>query len=136
MKLKLALAAMPILILGACAEEAEVVEEEAMEQEVAVPTATDGGPIDGTFEVTTAEGEVATYVMDGAGGFTVSAGEETGSGTIEITDEGTCIDYADDEEDAVCYVQGDLAQDGSWTSTSPEGGVSTVRRVLEEAAAE
>ena len=128
--MKRLLAATAILALAACAEQEA---EEAMVEEPAEEAAAVGGP--GTYEVTYADGSVGTLTTNEDGTFSATLGEESGTGTVAEQDGKVCFDADGDEEGAVCWTNSEPGEDGSWTSTSDDGEVVTVR-LVEEAAAE
>ena len=121
--------------LAACSQPATEEAEEAAPMEEAAAPAT-GGP--GTFEVTYADGSVGTLVSAEDGTFTFTLGEETGTGTVTETDGKICFDPDAEDMETNCWTTGEVAEDGSWSSTSDDGEVVTVRRVeaTAEAAAE
>lgn len=132
MNFKIALAAMPILLLGACSQDADVADEEIVEEEVvAAPVAGDGGPTAGAYEVVNAAGETVQYVLDENGTYTLTAGDESSSGSYIMGADGPCLDPDGDEEGEVCYISSAAAEDGTWTTTAPDGSVSTVRRIMD-----
>jgi len=134
MKYKVMLAALPFMILGACAQEAEEAAEPAPIAEVEAEEilATDGGPLAGNFETTSADGGTAQWTFTDDGNFTATLADgENITGISEQNDEGICLDYDGDEEGMICYAQSAVAEDGSWTTTSVDGAVSVVRRVAE-----
>ena len=116
--------------LAACAENAapeEEVAEEAVVEEAAAP-----GPGDaGTFEVTYEDGSVGSLTTNEDGTFSFTLGEESGTGTISQSDDGTiCFEPDADDQETNCWTTGEVAEDGSWTSTSTDGEVTvTVRGV-------
>lgn len=125
------LAATAILALTACAEQEA---EDAMAEEAVEETAAVGGP--GTYEVTYADGSVGTLTSNEDGTFSAMIGEEAGTGTYTEEDGKVCFDADGDEEGAMCWTNSEPGEDGSWTSTSDDGEVVTVRLVEEEAAEE
>lgn len=119
--------------LWACAESAteEAAEEVAEESEEAVEDAMmapDGGPIAGSYEVTLEDGTVyTTTIADDGTYMQVMADGTTNSGTMMMQDEDTaCFDDAADEEGPICY-DSTIGEDGTWTSTGPEGSATVVR---------
>ena len=121
-----------VAALAAC-QQAEAPAEEETAMEEAAPAANEGP---GTFEVTYADGSVGTVTTAEDGTFTATMGEETGAGTVTEVDGKLCFDPEGDdpEQPTNCWTNGEVGEDGSWTSTSDDGETVPVRRV--EAAAE
>ena len=111
--------------LAACAEPAteEATEEVAVEE--AAPAV--GGP--GTYEVTWSDGAVSTMTTKEDGTWSATRGNESATGTVEDVDGKACFDTDGDDEGAMCWTASEPAEDGSWTSTSDDGQVVTVRPV-------
>lgn len=122
-----------VAALAACAESAteETVEENVMvadEASADTMMAPDGGPIEGSYEVTTADGtkRVTTISADGTY-IQVQDGQTIASGTMTMQDEDTaCFDAAGDDEGPVCY-DSEIGEDGTWTSKGPDGDATVVR---------
>jgi hypothetical protein len=99
-------------------------------EEADVPLSADGQPYPGNYESTDAEGGVTAWTVNEDLTFTATGPDGTArSGTFSAGPDGPCIDYADDEEGPLCNTDGEVAEDGSWTGTGPDGQVSTIRRV-------
>lgn len=128
--MKKLIAAASVLAIAACAEPAPT--EEAVEEVVEEAAAEPGGP--GTYEVTYADGSVGMLTTSEDGTFSATLGDEAGSGTVTEVDGKVCFDADGDEEGATCWTNSEVAEDGSWTSTSDDGETVTVRMV--DAAAE
>lgn len=127
------IAAACMVAIAACAEPAPTEEApEATEAPVEETAAIPGGP--GTYEVTYADGSVGMLTTAEDGTFTATLGDESGMGTVTEVDGKVCFDQEGDEEEAECWTNSEVAEDGSWTSTSDGGETVTVRPV--EAAAE
>ncbi|MFN2100573.1 hypothetical protein [Altererythrobacter sp. MF3-039] len=128
--MKKLLAATAILALTACAEqeaeEAMVEEEVAAAETIAVP----GGP--GDYEVTYSDGSVGTFTANEDGTFSAQVGDDASTGTITEADGKTCFDADGDEEGAMCWTNSEVGEDGSFTSTSDDGEVVTVRPAAAE----
>ena len=129
--MKKLIAAASVLAIAACAEPAPV--EEAPEEVAEEAAPATGGP--GTFEVTYADGSVGMLTTSEDGSFSAMLGEESGSGTVTEVDGKVCFDADGDEEGATCWTNSDVADDGSWTSTSDDGETVTVRPVEEDESA-
>jgi len=121
-----------LLAVAACGETAT--EEPAAEETVAteaapteaVATALDGKPSHGTFRATSADGSVSTVVVNQDGTFTATGADgQTASGTWTEATPGQFCETIDGTE--TCYTE--ALVDGKWTSTDPEGNVSTIERV-------
>ena len=124
MKKLIAVAATAILAACGGAPE-EAAPEEAPVEEVVAESAV----VPGTYEVTWSDGNVSTMVVNDDGTFNSTAGEEASSGTVEEVEGKVCFDAEGDEEGAMCWTASEPAEDGSWTSTSDDGEVVTVRAV-------
>lgn len=106
-----------------------------------------------TEEAPAAEEPAATETVEGAGTFEYSAGDGTGTGRIVMHEDGTYVDsfegetttgkwragdgqtcFIPDEVGAeeTCWTDGEPGEDGSFTSTSPDGNTVTVRPVSDE----
>ncbi len=116
-----------LTVLAACSQ-AEAPAPEPTEEEAAAPAANQGP---GTFEVTYADGSVGTVTTTEDNKFTATLGEETGAGTITVDGNTICFDAEGDdpEQPTRCWTNGDVGEDGSWTSTADDGEIVTVRRV-------
>jgi hypothetical protein len=125
--MKKLIAAASVLAIAACAEPAPT--EEAPEEVVEETAEAPGGP--GTYEVTYADGSVGMLTTTEDGTFTATLGEESGSGTVSEVDGKVCFDPEGDdpEQPTNCWTTGEVAEDGSWTSTSDDGETVTVRPV-------
>ncbi|TNE47128.1 MAG: hypothetical protein EP341_09480 [Sphingomonadales bacterium] len=130
--MKKLIAAASVLAIAACSQPAP--EEEAVEEVVEEAAPAVGGP--GTYEVTYADGSVGMLTTSEDGTFSVTLGDQTGSGTVSEADGKVCFDPDGDdpEQPTTCWTPSAPAEDGSWTSTSDDGETVTVRPV--EAAAE
>lgn len=129
------IAAASMVAIAACSapaptEEAAETTEAPAEETAAIP----GGP--GTYEVTYADGSVGMLTTAEDGTFSATVGEESGTGTITEVDGKVCFDSEGDEEGATCWTNSEVAEDGSWTSTSDDGETVTVRPVEAAPAAE
>lgn len=122
------------LALVACAEEA--VEEPAVEDDMAeaepaeAAMVTANGTAPGTFEVTDADGNVSTAVLRADGTHTGmdADGNVVEESTWAVTDGKTC--FTNTADGAVeCWTESAPGEDGSFTATSDEGAVVTVRPV-------
>ena len=129
MKKLIAIASVPVL--AAC-QQAEAPEVEEVIEEVAEPAPV--GP--GTFDVTYADGTVATMVSSEDGTFTITSGENSASGTYANVDGQVCFDADGDDEGAACWTNSPLAEDGSFTSVSDDGDTVTVAPAAAEEDAE
>lgn len=123
--------------VAACSEaetETEAPEEMAMPEAQALPEtqalAADGQPAVGNYQVTTSEGEVIMEELSADGTYVATVdGQIVETGRWEQkSPEEYC--YTKDEEGATeqCNTEG-VDENGVWTSTDPEGNVSTVERV-------
>lgn len=101
-------------------------EEAATEEATAAP---DGGPIAGTYQITSEEGESWTTVIAADGSYTTTYPDGTEeSGTMMMQDDVTaCFDNAADEEGPMCS-QSSIAEDGTWTATNERGTVTVERQ--------
>jgi len=120
------------LAIAACGEAAAPVEEEAAVEEVAAVEGAgtfDYAAEDGSFSGRTTMNEDGTYTdVDGDG-------TET-SGTWRVADGQTCFTGSEEGSEEVCWDDGEPGEDGSFSSTSPDGVVVNVTPVSEEAEAE
>jgi hypothetical protein len=124
------IAAASFVAIAACAEPAPT--EEATEAPVEETAMMPGGP--GTYEVTYADGTVGMLTTAEDGTFSATIGDESGMGTVTEVDGKVCFDAEGDEEEATCWTNSEVAEDGSWTSTSDAGETVTVRPVADEGA--
>lgn len=122
------------LALAGCSKKTETTIEptatETVAVETAAPAATQAptGSMAGTYEMTRADGTRATVNVKADGSFTeVSNGKEI-AGTWRMDGAKSCFDPAGDPAEA-CYTNGTPAADGSFTSTAPDGKVTTVRKI-------
>lgn len=115
-----------LAVLAACSQ-AEAPAPEPTEEEAAAPAANEGP---GTFEVTYADGSVGSVTTTEDGKFTATLGEESGAGTYTQEEGKICFDPEGDdpEQPTRCWTNGDVGEDGSWTSTADDGETVTVRR--------
>ncbi len=103
---------------------------EQAEEVAPAPLAPDGGPFVGTFILIDADGNEFVSVMGADGRFSVENLDGGSSeGDYEVTETGFCIVIDGDEENPRCIVSGEVAEDGSWVNTNPEGEDFTIRRV-------
>jgi len=115
--------------LAACggAETEEPMEADAPEEATeAAPTA----EMAGTYSRTDEEGVVRSTTMNEDGTWSSTEdGEPSGSGTWTTdTENGTCFTDADSEEEARCFITGELAEDGTMEVTNPDGETYTVTK--------
>lgn len=120
--------------LAACSG-AEEAGEPAVEEEVAVEeTVFDPRALAtpeesaGTYNVAYPDGSMGTITLAADGTFSFTSGEETSTGTYEMPAPGHyCYTVETGSVTGGCYINGPLAEDGTWTSTSEETGeVATV----------
>ncbi|MFZ9396098.1 MAG: hypothetical protein ACO25F_08580 [Erythrobacter sp.] len=118
-----------ILALAACAKPAEEAPAPAAEETAsAAPTAVDGGPVAGTYNVEGPDGAASVWALAEDGTFTLTAeGVDPVTGTYTSEGDTFCADPEGEEAAEVCYKQA-IGDDGTWTSTDPDGGVSKVAR--------
>lgn len=116
-----------VLVLAACSKE-EAPAPEPTEEAAAAPTAIDGGPIAATYNVEGPDGVASVWTLAEDGTFTLtSEGVDPVTGTYTSEGDQFCADPEGEEAAQVCYTQA-IAEDGTWTSTDPEGAVSKVTR--------
>lgn len=118
-----------VLALAACGGEAEVAEEEAVEEVAEVPA----GPV-GNYTWDNDDGEAMSAVIaaDGTTSISNAAGEVVDSGTWALNDAGaTCftMEGMEEGEEPACFTFGEPAEDGTVEITDPEGEVDTVTLV-------
>ena len=122
------------LALAACSggEEAadEAMVEEPVVEEVAIMAA-DGNPPEGTFEISSAEGDILTQVVNADGTYANldAEGNEINVGTWSIPEDGLWCSAQEGQEE-ICFNES-VDADGVWTSVNvndPED-VTTVVRV-------
>ena len=119
-----------IAVLAACSEP-EAPAPEPTEEAAAAPTAVDGGPVAGTYNVEGPDGTASVWTLAEDGTFTLTAeGVDPVTGTYTSEGDQFCADPEGEDRPAVCYTQ-TIGEDGSWTSTDPDGGVSKVVRAAE-----
>ena len=126
------------LALAACGGTvADAPEEAVVEDNTSVAIAADGLPTPGTYTVTNSEGAVSTEVLNEDGTFTsTNADGEPVTGVWEQRSPNEFCTQVEGDEAMKCYAE-EVNEDGVWTSTDPDDGeVSTVERVVEEAASE
>ncbi len=131
--MKKIIAVAAVLSVAACAQpeaEEEMTEEAVVEEVAAGPMDGVGGP--GTYEVTYSDGSVGTFTAAEDGTYSATVGDDAGTGTITEQDGKTCFDADGDDAGAVCWTNSEVGEDGSWTSTSDEGDVVTVRPAAAE----
>ncbi len=117
-----------VAVLAACSPAAEAPAEEAVAEAPAEES------MAGTYDVTTEEGTGSTTIdVDGNYTNTVD-GEATETGTVARVDGKACFTSSEEGAEAVCWTDGEPAEDGSWVATSDDGTEVTVRRADEEAA--
>jgi len=94
-----------------------------------IATAQDTSANAGTYEVTTPDGMVIRYVIGTDGTYTASVeGQTVEAGTVRFADGQDCFTPVGEAES--CYLTGEPAEDGSFTSTPVKGGETvTVRPV-------
>lgn len=82
----------------------------------------------GTYDVAYPDGSVGSITLESDGTFSFVSGEETSTGTFEMPAPGQyCYTVETGSVTGGCYINGPLAEDGTWTSTSEETGeVATV----------
>lgn len=123
--MRYSIACVAVLGLAACAPgetETEVVEEPAVEEVAAAP----GSVAPGNYLVTDADGETPfTMNEDGTWSGVDDEGNEQ-SGTSEIVDGKICF-TTEGEEEANCWTNSEVAEDGSFTSVSDDGEEVSVR---------
>ncbi len=121
------------LALAACSggEEAadEAMVEETVVEEVAIMAA-DGNPPEGTFEVTSAEGDVLTEVVNADGTFVLldDEGEEISGGTWSIPEQNVWCSTPEGGEET-CFDE-TVDEDGVWRFVNvndPEDSGTVVR---------
>ena len=128
MKELIAVAALATLCACGQADEAQPAPGVA---EVAAADVPDGGPVEGSYTVTNADGSTTSWTNNGDGTYSATLGDGTeGSGTFAMAGREYCYDPVGDGEglEEVCLAFSDPAEDGSWTSTRPDGSTATVKR--------
>ncbi|WAT18480.1 hypothetical protein OZN62_02550 [Aurantiacibacter sp. MUD11] len=117
-----------VLALAACGGEAEVSEEEAVEEEVA-----EVDPAVGAYTWTDDEGnEVTGYINADGTAYTEVNGEANPTIAWARNEEGeVCLSGTDDEgeEWEDCMTFGELGEDGTMEITGSDGEVDTVTKV-------
>lgn len=129
---KLILLAAP-LALAACAQEATVEEpvaEETAAAEEALTTA-NGTAVPLVVDVADEDGPVGVTTLNADGTYQDVGvdGEVQSEGTWEIVDGKSCFT---DDDGVTCWTESEPAEDGSFTVTSDEGAVQTVKPVTSE----
>ena len=121
------IAATSVFLIAACSEPATEapVDDEVVVQETASAMAAVGGP--GTYEVTYADGSIGTVTSTADNTFTATVGDQTVNGTVSEADGKVCFDFEAEDMETRCWTNGDVAADGSWSSTADDGEVVTVR---------
>lgn len=115
------LAFIAIFALAACSqaeEAAPVAEETAAAPAVAAVMAADGNPPAGTYEITSADGEVMTLVVNADGTYTNTNAEgavATGTWTLDPPD--NWCSKLDAEETSNCFKE-TVDEAGVWTSVN------------------
>ncbi|MGX7894371.1 hypothetical protein [Tsuneonella sp. HG222] len=123
-----------VLALAACNQEAA--EAPAADETVAAAPeaataetaalAIDGKPSAGKYKITDADGATYDYEVKADGTFSATASNgETMAGTWNEPEPGKYCETVDGTE--TCYTE--EMKDGVWTSTGPDGKVSTIVRV-------
>lgn len=117
------------LAIAACGETAAPEAEEAVVEEVA---AVEGA---GTFDYAAEDGSFSgRTTLNDDGTFTDLSGDGTEtSGTWRASDGQTCFTGSEEGSEEVCWSDGEVGEDGSFTSTSPDGVVVNVTPAAEEA---
>lgn len=116
-----------IVLLAACSEP-EAPAPEPTEEAAAAPTAIDGGPVAATYNVEGPDGAASVWILAEDGTFTLtSEGVDPVMGTYTLEGDLFCADPEGEDTAAVCYTQA-IGEDGTWTSTDPDGAVSKVTR--------
>lgn len=119
-----------VLALAACSE-AEAPAPEPTEEAAMAPTAIDGGPVAATYNVVGPDGAASVWILAEDGTFTLTAeGVDPVTGTYTLVGDVFCADPVGEDTAAICYTQA-IAEDGTWTSTDPDGAASTVTRAAE-----
>ena len=119
-----------VLVLAACSQaEAPAAEDTTADTESVEAAVVAGGS--GVYEVATEDGRMAQTIMLDDGTYTDKDpdGNVVETGTYTTADSKTCFDPEGDEE-AYCYINGEIGPDGSF-STTREGEEEsiTVKRV-------
>ena len=117
------------LAIAACGEAAAPEAEEVAVEEVAAVEGAgtfDYAAEDGSFSGRTTMNEDGTFTDVG------SDGTET-SGTWHASDGQTCFTESEEGAEEVCWTDGEVSEDGSFTSTSPDGVVVNVTPAAEDA---
>ena len=121
-----------VLALAACgggeAEPEAMEEKDAMADEAAAP---EGPVIPGSYDLVYGDGTVGSVTINDDGTYSGTQGDEAASGTVEDVDGKACFDPEGDEP-ALCWTNGDAAEDGSFTSTADDGSVVKVTPVTAE----
>ena len=126
----LALGAVALAGCQQAAEDDAAVDDAAEDVVVSEPTAPDGGPFAGTFILTDADGVEYENVINADGTFSIENGDgTTTTGSYEVNDTGFCLTIDGDDENAPCITSSEVAEDGTWVNTNPEGESFTLRRV-------
>ncbi len=131
-KFIIALGALSLVACGQSGEEAAEAEAAAT-AEAAGPTAPDGGPLYGTFNMRDSAANEYQGVFNEDGTFAVDNPEGgVDTGTWEATEDGFCLNVEGSEEGPLCVTSSEMYDDGTWTNLS-EGGINLiVSRVVEE----
>jgi hypothetical protein len=120
-----------ILVLAACGQPAT--EDAPASEEMAETAAVEGA---GTFDYAADDGSGGgRIVMNEDGTYADTYEGETTTGKWTAGDGQTCFTPDAEGSEETCWTDGEPAEDGSFTSTAPDGTTVTVTPVVEEAAA-
>ena len=116
-----------VLLLASCGTSEQPATPVATEAEppAVEANAVDGGPVAGTYEVTSAKGDKQTIMLnaDGTGTSTDAAGKTNNiTYTGGTADEPYCETMEGDSDDT-CY--NEVMKDGVWSATNPEDPTDT-----------
>jgi len=109
-----------VLALTACGVQPEAASEP--EETVTDFTLANGAP-PGMYEMTGGDGSssIITIAADGTFSQMTPEGTHGATGTLEVVNGQTCFRLRERGAEPLCYTEGELADDGSFTTT-PDGG--------------
>ena len=121
-KLIVCASALALVACGGGEAEPEAMEEEAMEEAVEEAT---GAVLPGSYDLVYGDGATGTVTITEDGTYSGTQGDQSTSGTVEDVDGKACFDPEGDVG-ATCWTNGEIAEDGSFTSTADDGSVVKV----------
>lgn len=115
------------LTLAACSPSApEAPAEPEAEAETA---AADMTAWEGSYDLAYEDGSESRLTITADGGYTLVTGDETQTGIITMGEAGAFCYTAAGGTETECWTNGEVAEDGSWVSTSDQGRSVTVTRL-------